>query len=118
MNKGGKYFVNVICSDKVEKCNLKFELRRKTEESRVKSLLHREQLEIKWYHFELTIQRIVKNTDYPYPDKSEKAGLKLNIQKTKIMSSSPIFHFMGNRWERIGNRDRFYFLGPENHCGQ
>lgn len=47
MNKGGKYFVNVVCSDKVEKCNLKFELRRKTEESRVKSLLHREQLEIK-----------------------------------------------------------------------
>ena len=51
-------------------------------------------------------------------EESEKAGLKLNIQKTKIMSSSPIFHFMGNRWERIGNRDRFYFLGPENHCGQ
>ena len=72
MNKGGKYFVNVICSDKVEKCNLKFELRRKTEESRVKSLLHREQLEIKWYHFELTIQRIVKNTDYPYPDRVKK----------------------------------------------
>lgn len=42
MNKGGKYFVNVICSDKVEKCNLKFELRRKAEESRVKSLLHTE----------------------------------------------------------------------------
>ena len=32
-------------------------------------------------------------------EESEKAGLKLNIQKTKIMSSSPIWshHFMANR---------------------
>ena len=29
-------------------------------------------------------------------EKSEKAGLKLNIQKIKIMASS--HHFMGNRW--------------------
>ena len=28
----------------------------------------------------------------------EKAGLKLNIQKTKIMASSPTHHFMANRW--------------------
>ena len=28
---------------------------------------------------------------------SEKVGLKLNIQKTKIMASGPIHHFMGNR---------------------
>ena len=32
----------------------------------------------------------------------EKAGLKLNIQKTKIMASGPI-HFMGNRWRNSGN---------------
>ena len=60
----------------------------------------------------------LKNLLMKVKEESEKAGLKLNIQKTKIMSSSPIFHFMGNRLERIGNRDRFYFLGPENHCGQ
>ena len=30
-------------------------------------------------------------------EESEKVGLKLNIQETKIMVSSP-HHFMGNRW--------------------
>ena len=41
---------------------------------------------------------------------SEKVGLKLNIQKTKIMASG---HFMGNRW---GNSVSLYFLGLQNHC--
>ena len=41
-------------------------------------------------------------------EKSEKIGLKLNIQKTKIMASSPIF--MANRW---GNRGRLYFWGSQ-----
>ena len=45
-------------------------------------------------------------------EESEKAGLKLNIQKMKIMASGPI---MANRWE---NSDRLYFLGLQNHCGQ
>ena len=30
-------------------------------------------------------------------EESEKVGLKLNIQKTKIMASGPITYFMGNR---------------------
>ena len=34
---------------------------------------------------------------------SEKVGLKLNIQKTKIMASG-------------GNSDRLYFGGLQNHC--
>ena len=38
---------------------------------------------------------------------SEKVGLKLNIQKTKIMA---------NRWGNNGNSDRLYFLGLQNHC--
>ena len=45
-------------------------------------------------------------------EESEKAGLKLNIQKTKehgIWSH----HFLANRW---GNSDRLYFLGLQNHC--
>ena len=46
---------------------------------------------------------------------SEKAGLKFNIQKTKIVASSPI-HFMANRWGNNGNSDRLYFLGLQNHC--
>ena len=46
---------------------------------------------------------------------SEKVGLKLNIQKTKIMTSGPI-----TSWQIDGkameNSDRFYFLGLHNHC--
>ena len=47
---------------------------------------------------------------------SEKAGLKLNIQKTKIMGIQS-HHFMANRWGKSGNSGRFYFLGLPNHCG-
>ena len=42
-------------------------------------------------------------------EKSEKVGLKLNIQKTKIMASS--HHFMANRWGNNGNSNRLLFLG-------
>ena len=38
-------------------------------------------------------------------EESEKVGLKLNIQKTKIWSH----HFMANRWGNNGNRD--FILG-------
>ena len=44
-------------------------------------------------------------------EKSEKAGLKLNIQKSKIMASGPI-----TSWGNNENSDRFYFLGLQNHC--
>ena len=50
-------------------------------------------------------------------EKSEKAGLKLSIQKTKIMAPDPFCHFMANRWGKSGSSDRFYFLGFQNHCG-
>ena len=43
-------------------------------------------------------------------EESEKDVLKLNIQKTKIMASSPI-----TRWGKSGSSDRFYFLGLQNH---
>ena len=46
---------------------------------------------------------------------SEKVGLKLNIQKTKIMASDPT-HFRGNRWGNSGNSVRLYFSGLQNHC--
>ena len=45
---------------------------------------------------------------------SEKVGLKLNIQKMKIMVWS--HHFMGNRWVNSGNSVRLYFFGLQNHC--
>ena len=43
-------------------------------------------------------------------EESEKAGLKLKIQKTKI------HHFIANRWGNNGNSERLYFLGLQNHC--
>ena len=46
-------------------------------------------------------------------EESEKVGLKLNTQKTKIIWSH---HFMANRWGHNGNNDKFYFLGLQNHC--
>ena len=46
-------------------------------------------------------------------EESENVGLKLNIQKTKIMASH---HFKANRWRNNGNSDRLYFLGLQNHC--
>ena len=42
-------------------------------------------------------------------EESEKVGLKVNIQKTKIMASGPSHHFMGNRWTNNGNNERLYF---------
>ena len=48
-------------------------------------------------------------------EESEKVGLKLNIQKTKIMASGAK-NLMGNRWGNNGNRERLYFGGLQNHC--
>ena len=50
-------------------------------------------------------------------EESEKAGLKLNIQKTKIMASGPITWEI-NRWGNSGNSVRFYFVGLSNHFRQ
>ena len=47
-------------------------------------------------------------------EENEKVGLKLNIQKTKSMASSPI-----TSWEidgNNGNSDRLYLGGLQNHC--
>ena len=48
---------------------------------------------------------------------SEKVGLKLNFQKTKIMASGPITSLfsMENRWGNSGNSVRLYFGGLQNH---
>ena len=43
-------------------------------------------------------------------EESEKVGLKLNIQKTKIMASGPI-----TSWHIGGNSGRFHFGGLQNH---
>ena len=59
----------------------------------------------------------VKNLLMKVKEESEKAGLKLSIQKTKIMVSSPITSWQidGETMERR-NSDRLYFLGLQNHC--
>ena len=50
-------------------------------------------------------------------EEHEKAGLKLNIKKTKTMTPSPI-----TSWQidggKSGSQDRSYFLGLQNQCGQ
>ena len=47
-------------------------------------------------------------------EKSEKVGLKLNIQKTKIIASGPItsWHIVEDTMETV----RDYFGGLQNHC--
>ena len=55
----------------------------------------------------------LKNLLMTVKEEGEKVGLKLNIQKTKIMAS---YQFMANRWGNNGNSDRLYFWGLQNHC--
>ena len=47
---------------------------------------------------------------------SEKGGLKLSIQKTKIRVSGSITSWQID-WAKSGNSDRFYFLELQNHYG-
>ena len=48
-------------------------------------------------------------------ENSEKAGLKLNIQKTKVMASGPIISWQidGETMESVTD---FSFGGLQNHC--
>ena len=48
-------------------------------------------------------------------EESEKFGLKLNIQKTKMMASGPITSWQTDK-ERNGDSNRLYLLGLQNHC--
>ena len=48
-------------------------------------------------------------------EESEKAGLKLNSQRAKVIASDPITSWQidgGNN----GNSERLYFIGLQNHC--
>ena len=60
-------------------------------------------------------QEELKNLLMRVKEESEKAALKLNIQKTKIMASGPI-----TSWQIDGGRVEMVtdcFLGLQNHCG-
>ena len=48
-------------------------------------------------------------------EESEKVGLNLNIQKTKIYGIWS-HHFMANGWANNGKSVRLYFSGLQNHC--
>ena len=48
-------------------------------------------------------------------EESEKVGLKLNIQKTKIMASGPIISWQMDG-ETVDTVVRLYFGGFQNHC--
>ena len=56
----------------------------------------------------------LKSLSMKVKEESEKVGLKLDIQKTKIMASGPI-----TSWEIDGETVesvRLYFSGLQNHC--
>ena len=48
-------------------------------------------------------------------EESEKSGLKLSIQKTKIVASGPITLWQTDG-ETMETSDRLYFFGFQNHC--
>ena len=61
-------------------------------------------------------EEVLKNLLMKVKEKSEKVGLKLNVQKMKIVASGSTIS-----WQIDGENmetDRFYFLGLQNHCGQ
>ena len=70
--------------------------------------------DLSWYKAETTImaesKEELKSLLMEEKEMTEKAGLKLNIWKTKIMASGPM-HLMANRGGNSGNSDRLYFLG-------
>ena len=61
------------------------------------------------------IEEELKSLLMTVKEDSEKAGLKLNIQKTKIMASGTITSWQIDG-EIVGNSDRIYFGGLQNHC--
>ena len=47
-------------------------------------------------------------------EESERASLRLNIKKPKIMA--PAHHFMVNRWGNNGNSEKLSLFGLQNPC--
>ena len=50
-------------------------------------------------------------------EENKKAGLKLSIQKTKIMTSGPITSWQTDGEGNNGNSDRLYFGGAPKSLG-
>ena len=60
-------------------------------------------------------EKILKSLLMKVKEDSEKTGLKLNIQKIKIVASGS-HHFMTNSCRNNGHSEKVYFLGFQNHC--
>ena len=67
------------------------------------------------YADDTTLWQKMKSLLMKVKEESEKVGLKLNIQKTKIMASSPItpWEIDGEIVETVSD---FIFGGLQNHC--
>ena len=68
-----------------------------------------------WHHPMADSEEELKSLLMKVKEESETAGLKHNIQKTKIMASSPITSWQidGETMETVTD---FIFGGPQNHC--
>ena len=66
-------------------------------------------------HLWQKVKRHLKSLLMKVKEESEKVGLKLNIQKTKIMASGPISSWQidGETMEMVAD---FIFFGLQNHC--
>ena len=58
----------------------------------------------------------LKSLSVKVKEESEKAGLKLNIQKMKIMASSPITSWQIDKENVEAVTDFFFSTGLQNHC--
>ena len=61
------------------------------------------------------IEEELKSLMMKVKEESEKVGLKLNIQKSKIMASGPITSWQIDG-ETVKTVSDFYFSGLQNHC--
>ena len=72
-----------------------------------------------WYADDTTLmaesEEELKSLLMKVKEESEKVGLKLNIQKTKIMASGPITSWQIDG-ETVKTASDFIFLGLQNHC--
>ena len=69
----------------------------------------------RWYHSNAESEEKLKGLLMRVKEESEKAGLKFNIQKTKILASGPITSWQIEEGKSRSSH-RFSFLGLPNHC--
>ena len=63
-------------------------------------------------------EELLKSFLMKMKEESEKVGLKLYIQKMKVMAFGPITSWQIDHGETMETVTDFYFLGLQNHCRQ